>query len=262
MGVFPAPVSVVTALDERGVPRGLTCSAVTSLSMEPASLLVCVNRGNRSLDAIRRSGGFVVNLLRAGRGDVSDVFASRSPHKFAERRWRASPASGLPLLFGDALAFVDCELQTEITAGSHAILIGLVRASGTNLPAHGPLVYWRRAYGGWVPSPVVPDPRDPAIALREGADMSDNEITSRLLTFIQKTFLGEGAPSELDEETPLLEWGVLTSMNTAVLLTFLRDEIGVRVPPDRINGKNFKSIRAIAEMVTELRIAADTPANR
>jgi flavin reductase (DIM6/NTAB) family NADH-FMN oxidoreductase RutF len=154
MGAFPAAVCVVTALDDEGIPRGLTCSAQCSVSMDPPCMLICVNRKNRSLDAIRHSQGFLVNLLRAGRYELSDLFASASPDKFAEAQWSPSPASGLPLLSADTLAFVDCALCTEIHAGSHAVLIGLVRGSGAAEPADGPLVYWRRSYGQW--SPFVP----------------------------------------------------------------------------------------------------------
>jgi flavin reductase (NADH) len=151
MGVFPAAVSVVTALDGEGVPRGLTCSAVCSLSMDPPSMLICVNRRNKSLKAIKESAGFVVNLLRAGRRELSDLFASPSPDKFGGTDWQPSPASGLPLLARDALAFVDCALRSEIHAGSHAVLIGQVRESGVAEPSEGPLVYWRRNYGQWSP---------------------------------------------------------------------------------------------------------------
>lgn len=149
MRLLPSPVSVVTAMDENGLPRGLTCSALCSVSMAPPSMLVCVNRKNRSLDAIRHSNGFLVNLLRAGRTEMSEVFASPLPTKFAGTHWRPSPASGLPLLVRDALAFVDCGLQAEIEVGSHAILVGLVRGSGTGIPDGGPLVYWCRSYGKW-----------------------------------------------------------------------------------------------------------------
>jgi flavin reductase (DIM6/NTAB) family NADH-FMN oxidoreductase RutF len=155
MRFMPAPVSVVTALDEQGMPRGLTCSAVCSLSMAPPSMLVCVNRQNRSLDAIRYSGGFLVNLLRAGRDEMSEVMASSDPSKFVGAQWQPSPSSGLPLLATDALAFVDCDLQAEIMAGSHAILIGLVRGTGTETPDSGPLVYWRRSYGGWAAQEIL-----------------------------------------------------------------------------------------------------------
>jgi flavin reductase (NADH) len=149
MGLFPAAVSVVTALDADGVPRGLTCSAVCSLSMDPPSMLICVNRRNRSLEAIRHSAGFVVNLLRAGCERTSEEFASASPHKFVGRVWRPSPTRGLPLLVGDALAFVECALSAEVEAGSHLVAVGLVQATGAEEPGTGPLVYWRRAYGCW-----------------------------------------------------------------------------------------------------------------
>jgi flavin reductase (NADH) len=151
MGAFPAAVSVVTALDEQGAPRGLTCSAVCSLSMDPPSMLICVNRRNKSLQAIERSDGFVVNLLRAGKHELSDLFASPSPDKFDGTDWCPSPASGLPLLANDALAFVDCALASEILAGSHAVLVGQVRESGFVDPSDGPLVYYRRNYGQWSP---------------------------------------------------------------------------------------------------------------
>jgi flavin reductase (NADH) len=153
MGSFPTPVTVVTALDADSIPRGLTCSAVCSVSMDPPSLLICVNRRNGSLDAIRHSGGFVINLLREDRHELSDLFASASSQKFADAAWRPSPASGLPLLHIGVLAYVDCRLEAEIAAGSHAILIGTVRSSGTDRgPDSGPLVYYDRSYGRWAPS--------------------------------------------------------------------------------------------------------------
>jgi flavin reductase (DIM6/NTAB) family NADH-FMN oxidoreductase RutF len=149
MGSFPSPVSIVTALDRDGVPRGLTCSAVCSVSMAPPSLLICVNKRNGTLDAIRDSGGFVVNLLREGRHATSDVFASSSAHKFVGVRWKPSAAFGLPLLVDHILAFAECSLHTEITAGTHAILIGLVHTSGRVSRESGPLVYYDRTYGRW-----------------------------------------------------------------------------------------------------------------
>jgi flavin reductase (DIM6/NTAB) family NADH-FMN oxidoreductase RutF/acyl carrier protein len=246
MRLLPSPVSVVTAMDELGTPRGLTCSAVCSLSMAPPSMLICVNRRNRSLEAIRHSGGFMVNLLRAGRTEMSDVFASSLPTKFANTVWQPSPASGLPLLVHDALAFVDCGLQAEIEAGSHVILIGLVRGSGAGLPDGGPLVYWRRSYG----AVQVPNSS-------EGDDMSECEVSDLLLAFIRKAFLGDDSKSELDETTPLLEWGILNSMNTAILLNFIRDEFDSPVPPARIDARNFRDVHNITAMVLELMAASD-----
>jgi flavin reductase (DIM6/NTAB) family NADH-FMN oxidoreductase RutF len=157
MSAFPSGVSVVTARDEKGLPRGLTCSSLCSLSMDPPMMLACVNRRNGSLAAIRASGGFAVNLLRAGRGVVSDEFASASEDKFARVRWRPSPRSGLPWLLDDSLAFVDCRLVADLAAGSHTILVGLVvdgrdvaEEGGDSTPGDDrPLVHWRRRYHGF-----------------------------------------------------------------------------------------------------------------
>lgn len=157
MSAFPSGVSVVTARDAEGRPRGLTCSSLCSLSMDPPMMLACVNRRNGSLAAIRASGGFAVNLLRAGRGVVSDEFASASADKFARVRWRPSPRSGLPWLLDDSLAFVDCRLVADLAAGSHTILVGLV-VDGRDVPEDSggeedrPLVHWRRRYHG-LPGP-------------------------------------------------------------------------------------------------------------
>lgn len=169
MSAFPAPVSVVTAMDAEGEPRGLTCSAVASLSLEPPTLLVCVNQRNGSLQAIRGSAGFTVNLLRQGRDEVSREFASPSTDKFASVSWRPSPVSGLPWLHRDTLAFVDCRLVGELAVGSHAVLIGLARLSrvagdATGTEDGGALLYWRRAYGRW--SAQAPPPLAAVPALR------------------------------------------------------------------------------------------------
>ncbi|MDQ2957167.1 MAG: flavin reductase family protein [Actinomycetota bacterium] len=150
MSSLPTAVSVVTALDRDGQPRGLTCSAVCSVSMDPPQILVCVNQRNGSLDAIRHSGAFVVNVLGSSSAGLSNKFASSIAEKFADVSWQPSPNSGLPVLDGAAHAFVDCELTADITAGSHSILVGAVHACGTDFDALHPLLYWRRSYGTWL----------------------------------------------------------------------------------------------------------------
>ncbi|MEO5876352.1 MAG: flavin reductase family protein [Streptosporangiaceae bacterium] len=149
MKLFPSAVSVVTSLDFEGMPRGLTCSAACSVSMDPPTMLVCVNERNGSLAAIRESGGFVVNLLRSDRRHISDLFASNSPNKYRGLAWQPCPDSGMPWLPEDALAYVECQVVADVTAGSHAVLIGLVTGGRSNPAEAGPLVYWDRTYGRW-----------------------------------------------------------------------------------------------------------------
>src|ERR687887_268194 len=71
MGAFPTGVTIVTALDADGAPRGLTSNAVCSVSAEPPLLLVCVDKNSNTLPALRHSRRFVVNYLRAERNELA-----------------------------------------------------------------------------------------------------------------------------------------------------------------------------------------------
>ncbi|GAB4585376.1 acyl carrier protein [Nocardia sp. IFM 10818] len=81
------------------------------------------------------------------------------------------------------------------------------------------------------------------------ADTTQAEVTARLLSFIRDRFLGNDPASRLDGETPLLDWGILNSMNTAELVTFIRTEFGYSVPQDGVNVKNFRTADRIAAMI-------------
>jgi flavin reductase (DIM6/NTAB) family NADH-FMN oxidoreductase RutF len=146
MSAFPSGVAVVTTLDEDGAPKGLTTTAVSSVSAEPPMLLVCVGRGSRTLPALLHTRRFVVNLMAQGREEVCSIFASREEDKFANVRWEAGE-SGMPHLPVDTVAWAECALHQTVEAGDHVILIGLVEAGGAPDPASVPAVYFRRAYG-------------------------------------------------------------------------------------------------------------------
>ncbi|HEX2049207.1 MAG TPA: phosphopantetheine-binding protein [Actinomycetota bacterium] len=83
--------------------------------------------------------------------------------------------------------------------------------------------------------------------------MQRNEIFDAIHRFVATHLLGDDERGELTGSTPLLEWGVLNSMNTARLLGFVRDELGVTVPPQDIVGANFRDIDAIADLIADLR---------
>jgi acyl carrier protein len=87
-------------------------------------------------------------------------------------------------------------------------------------------------------------------ATQKEDDMPANDITDRLLTFISQEFLDSGSRHDLDEATPLLEWGILSSMNMVRLLAYIRDELGYAVPADRINAENFGNVKSITAMIS------------
>lgn len=77
-------------------------------------------------------------------------------------------------------------------------------------------------------------------------------IYAALSQYIQQNFLDDSEISELTPDAPLLEWGVLTSMNISVLLSFVRTELNVTVPPTHLTGTNFATLQALTDMVHKL----------
>lgn len=148
VGSFPTGVTIVTAMGEDGVPRGLTSNAVCSVSADPPLLLICVDKRSHTLPAIQAIGAFAVNFLATGRGALSDRFASKGADKFAGIAWNASKvARGAPILTDDIVACAECLVTQAIEAGDHWVFIGSIEA-GT-VTAGTPLMYWRRAYAAW-----------------------------------------------------------------------------------------------------------------
>ncbi|OLZ60598.1 hypothetical protein AV521_45095 [Streptomyces sp. IMTB 2501] len=94
--------------------------------------------------------------------------------------------------------------------------------------------------------------------MAQDATARTDEITEKVTSFIRERFLDGDPQGELDETTPLLEWGVLNSLNTVVLLNYVRTDLGVTVPPRKINARDLKNIRNISEMIRK--IAAESAA--
>ncbi len=170
MASYPAGVAIVTTLDEDGAPRGLTTTAVSSVSAEPPLLLVCVDLTSRTLPALRAGGRFVVNFLREGRGEVARVFASKADDKFDHVRWERSP-SGLPVLVADALAWAECVTVRELEPGDHVILLGQVEDGAGAADEDVPLMYYRRSWGVWRPSPRQIERREITALEVDGQDV-------------------------------------------------------------------------------------------
>ncbi|WP_425053873.1 flavin reductase family protein [Psychromarinibacter sp. S121] len=125
MGLFPGAVTLITT-GEGDLRRGITATAVCSVTDSPPSLLVCVNRKTGTCMEIARSGRFSVQLLGQDHADVAMAFAGAGGQsggdKFASGDWGACPA-GLPRLSG-ALASISCEVTAATDAGSHTVFIG------------------------------------------------------------------------------------------------------------------------------------------
>src|SRR5918997_3789052 len=107
IGHFATGVTVITSHHD-GTDHGATASAVTSVSLDPPSLLVCLNRAAVTESAVRESGTFVVNILREDQGELALRFAGRHGDKFAGVGHDRSTA-GDPVL-GGSLAHIECRV--------------------------------------------------------------------------------------------------------------------------------------------------------
>ncbi|HZV76405.1 MAG TPA: flavin reductase family protein [Candidatus Babeliales bacterium] len=120
----PTGVTVVTTLKE-GEPRGITVNAFASVSLEPPSLLICINREARSYLFISSSRVFCVNVLAGDQRQLAQHFSGGvRERQFAEIGYGVD-ATGAPVLLG-TIAHFDCALTKEYRFGSHSILIGQV----------------------------------------------------------------------------------------------------------------------------------------
>jgi flavin reductase (DIM6/NTAB) family NADH-FMN oxidoreductase RutF len=142
LGCFATGVTVVTTLDDDGRPRGMTANSFTSVSLDPALILVCVARSAPIMAVLENAAGFVVNILEEQQRDLSQRFATPGIDKFHGLDWRAG-STGSPILT-ETLAYLDCGMHQRIDAGDHVILIGQVVDFARNDAA--PLIYCRGAY--------------------------------------------------------------------------------------------------------------------
>jgi flavin reductase (DIM6/NTAB) family NADH-FMN oxidoreductase RutF len=160
MRLLAGGVSVITAGRGREI-TGMTVTSVTSLSVDPPTLIVSINRDSSSWPLIKRLGFFGVNILNADQIDIAERFTGKGGLKGAERFFGAqwfTRASGVPLLAG-ALAAVDCEVEDVVERHSHAIVIGRVLELQTSTRTAA-LVYWQGQY-------VAVDQNEDAIRLAE-----------------------------------------------------------------------------------------------
>jgi flavin reductase (DIM6/NTAB) family NADH-FMN oxidoreductase RutF len=138
----------VVSTGQGNARAGLTATSVSSLSIDPPSLLVCIGRASTTLSALAANRAFGVNVLAAHHREVAERFSGRGgvcgAQRYAGSDWMTL-VTGAPIL-ADALTAIDCTLEELIEWHSHAIVVGRVRSVHVN-GGTSPLVYWQGNYG-------------------------------------------------------------------------------------------------------------------
>jgi flavin reductase (DIM6/NTAB) family NADH-FMN oxidoreductase RutF len=129
MGLFPTGVTVVAARGTADAPVGLTVNSLTSLSLDPPLLLVCIDRKASCHDRLIDAGSFAVSILSSDQVHVARRFAEGRPEvRFHGVAWRPG-VTGDPVVEGST-GWVSCTLESVYEGGDHSILVGRVADSG------------------------------------------------------------------------------------------------------------------------------------
>jgi flavin reductase (DIM6/NTAB) family NADH-FMN oxidoreductase RutF len=142
---FATGVTVVTTAVD-GWLHGMTANALTSVSLDPLLLLVCVEKTAHAHEQFEGAGRFAVNILADDQQAISDLFAVSAEPQEGHLRdvdYRLSPR-GTPLIDG-CLAYLECEVADRCPGGDHTIFIGAV-VDGEVLRDAPPLLYHRSTY--------------------------------------------------------------------------------------------------------------------
>jgi flavin reductase len=145
MAGLGAAVNIITSDGAAGL-AGCTASAVCGVTDEPPTLLVCINRGSRNNAAFRTNGKLCVNVLNAEQQVLAAHFANSAlpvTERFAAARWDQL-VTGAPVL-REALASLDCEIESTTEVGTHTVFFCAVKAAHTQV-AGDALIYYGRRY--------------------------------------------------------------------------------------------------------------------
>jgi flavin reductase (DIM6/NTAB) family NADH-FMN oxidoreductase RutF len=142
MGGFATGVAVVTT-EADGEIHGMTLNSLTSVSLQPTLILVCLTRESRTARAVARRGGFVVNLLGEHQETVSRRFSAPNEDHFEGLELRRDE-DGMPVL-ADSIGHLACRIEAVHEGGDHLIVLG--RVSRCEPSGGEPLLFYRGRYG-------------------------------------------------------------------------------------------------------------------
>jgi flavin reductase (DIM6/NTAB) family NADH-FMN oxidoreductase RutF len=145
MGHFATGVCVVSTRRRDGSPVATTVNAVTSVSLEPPLLLVCLAHDSETLSALRASSRFAVSILAESQREHSIRFAAKGEQARAQEVDFGEHHPGLPCL-PDALATIACRVSAMHRGGDHMIVVGEALSTSSAEVQDTPLLFFRGSY--------------------------------------------------------------------------------------------------------------------
>ena len=117
-------VSIMSNKDDNGNLNAITVSSVTSISMDPPSLLICINKTSRIHDSLQIGSKFCINLLKKDQEDLSNICSDEESYekRFNDENWNIKETPFLT----NAQANIFCKVDKLTSYHTHTIIVGLV----------------------------------------------------------------------------------------------------------------------------------------
>ena len=142
MSLFATGVTVVTSLDDEGVPHSMTANSFTSVCLDPPTVLICVAHGTHTHGYVERSGRFGVNILGEEQEDLGVYFAKRPEDRQEGTEYHYTIAQDQVPMLDNSMVFFGCEVVGAHVYGDHTVYMGEVKEVVRN-EAGNPLMFYR-----------------------------------------------------------------------------------------------------------------------
>jgi flavin reductase (DIM6/NTAB) family NADH-FMN oxidoreductase RutF len=141
-GYWATGVSVLTTVNQAGRQYGLTMNALSSLSLAPPLLLVCIDNDSETIKPLAESKAFAISILKHEQKPIAQAFAMKGAEKF-DHAALVKGRSGAALIAG-ALATIECRVTQCIEGGDHTVVFGQIERF--EMGEGEPLIFYRGAY--------------------------------------------------------------------------------------------------------------------
>ncbi|MDC1491635.1 flavin reductase family protein [Gammaproteobacteria bacterium] len=139
------PVCIISNLED-DKKNAITVSSMTSLSIEPASLLACINKSASIHKALKRNNFLYVNLLSSSQEEISTICSSSDlgVSRFENNHW-SYDKNDIPYLHGSQ-SIIGCRIEEMVEYATHSILILSIENVILNSDIPDPLLYCNGGY--------------------------------------------------------------------------------------------------------------------
>ena len=118
-------VSVISNAQSNGTRNAITVSSITSISIDPPSIITCINKKSSIHESLVPNSEFCINLLNEKQQDIAEICSD--PNKINERFKNIEWIGSKPPIMKNALVNIICKVDKIVGYKTHSVVIGLVQ---------------------------------------------------------------------------------------------------------------------------------------